>query len=89
MRTLIFIVAGIVVFVAIYLLARLLAGDRGAAAMALKVFLPVWFIIAAINLTIGVRTAGYTVLEELPIFLIVFGVPAAAALIAWWRLGRA
>jgi hypothetical protein len=34
-------------------------------ARAAKAFLPVWLVASAINLTIGVVSAGYTVLEEL------------------------
>ena len=47
------------------------------------VFLPLWFVGAALNLWMGVQH-GYTVAEELPMFALVFGVPAAvASLIAW------
>jgi len=35
---------------------------------------------------LGVKRAGYSVSEEAPIFLVVFGIPAAAALLAWWKL---
>lgn len=34
----------------------------------------------------GVSRAGYSVAEEAPIFLPVFSVPAAVALLAIWRL---
>jgi len=50
------------------------------------VFLPLWLTGAGINLYLGVKTAGYTVREELPIFLLVFAIPAIAALLAWWKL---
>lgn len=49
-------------------------------------FLPLWFIGAGINLYLGVKTAGYTVGEELPIFLLVFAIPAIVALLVWWKL---
>lgn len=88
MRTLTFIAAGIVLFAVIYLVARTLA-PGGASAMALKIFLPVWFIIAVINLMIGVNTAGYTVMEELPILLVIFGIPAVIALAVRWRETKA
>ena len=42
---------------------------------------------ALLNLWIGVSRAGYTVLEELPIFLLIFAVPAAAAAYVWWKSG--
>ncbi len=34
---------------------------------------------------LGVRQAGYSVREELPIFLLIFLVPAAAALLLRWK----
>jgi hypothetical protein len=36
-------------------------------------------------LWVGVSKAGYSVAEELPILLVLFGVPAAAALILQWK----
>ncbi len=44
-------------------------------------FIPLWFIAAAVNMAVGVLHAGYTVMQELPMFLIVFGVPTIIALI--------
>jgi hypothetical protein len=35
---------------------------------------------------VGVKSAGYTVREEFPIFLVVFAIPAVVALLAWWKL---
>jgi hypothetical protein len=43
----------------------------GRAALA---FVPLWFIGAVINMWIGVSRAGYSLTDEAPIFLIVFGV---------------
>jgi hypothetical protein len=61
-----------------------LGGTAGIAAGAL-VFLPLWLIGAGINLIVGVKKAGYTVAEETPIFLVVFAIPAAVALLMWWK----
>ena len=55
---------------------------------AVKLFLPLWFAGASINLWIGVISAGYTVREEAPIFLAVFGVPATASLLILWLTSR-
>ena len=55
---------------------------------AMKLFLPLWFTGALINLWIGVARAGYTVMEEAPIFLVVFGVPAIASLLILWLTSR-
>ncbi len=50
-------------------------------------FIVVWLIATGFNLSIGVRR-GYPVAEELPIALLVFAVPAAAAAVLWFRLSR-
>jgi hypothetical protein len=44
-------------------------------------FIVLWMLVAGVNLWIGVARAGYSFTEELPIFLIIFGIPAAAAII--------
>ena len=48
----------------------------------------VWLVAAAVNLWIGVTRAGYSVAEEAPIFVVVFAVPAAVALLVAWALTR-
>ena len=53
-----------------------------------KLFLPLWLVAAIVNLWIGVSRAGYTVADEAPVFLIVFGVPAAVALAALWQMSK-
>jgi hypothetical protein len=67
-------------------LAGYLLGGVSAIAIATLVFLPLWLVGAGINMVMGLKQAGYSVAEETPMFLLVFGVPAAAALIAWWML---
>ncbi len=82
MRSLVFIVAGIILFALIVVISRYASGGSATLRQALMVFIPAWFLAAAINLTIGVTKAGYTVMEEVPIFLIIFGIPAVVALLA-------
>lgn len=53
-----------------------------------KLFLPLWLVAAGVNMWIGVSRAGYTVADEAPLFLLVFGIPAAVALVALWQLSR-
>jgi hypothetical protein len=48
-------------------------------------FIPIWFCLSALNLWIGVKQAGYSIGEELPIFLLVFTIPASIAALLWWR----
>ncbi|MEK7728854.1 MAG: hypothetical protein AAB354_10605, partial [candidate division KSB1 bacterium] len=43
------------------------------------------FLAAAANMWVGVARAGYSVQEELPIFLLIFLVPAAVALLVRWK----
>ena len=50
---------------------------------AMKVFIPLWAVAAGVNMYIGVAEAGYSVMEELPIFLLIFGLPATAAGVLW------
>jgi len=39
-------------------------------------------------MAVGVFKAGYSVAEELPIFLFIFAVPALVAGLLWWKFGR-
>ena len=64
------------------------AGQPTFLARSALVFIPLWFIGAAINMWIGVSKAGYSVKEEIPFFFIVFLIPAAVAFIFWWRYSR-
>jgi len=87
MHTILVIGAGFVLLGICLLLGRLVGATPSSrlAAGALA-FLPVWLAAAGANMWIGVRRAGYSVAEEAPVFVIVFAVPAAVALLAWWRL---
>jgi hypothetical membrane protein len=58
---------------------RLLVRDKARATWA---FLFLWFIVSLGNLLVGVLSAGYGWAEEAAVWLFVFGVPAALALIA-------
>ena len=57
-------------------------------ALAAKIFLPAWLLVACTNMWVGIYHAGYSVQEELPILLIVVAVPAVAAGVAIWLLAR-
>jgi hypothetical protein len=62
------------------------AGGHAALPRAALVFIPLWLVGAAVNMAIGVKRAGYSVGEELPVLLLVFAVPSLVALSLWWRL---
>ncbi|MGH8082971.1 MAG: hypothetical protein ACREP7_20500 [Lysobacter sp.] len=90
MHTIMVILGGFILL-ALCLLGGRLFGGPGAAALitGLKLFLPLWLLGAGLNMYIGVARAGYSVAEELPIFLLIYAVPAAVAALLWWRLARA
>jgi hypothetical protein len=50
-----------------------------------QVFIALWFLAAAVNMWMGVSRAGYSVMDELPIFLVIFALPAAAGAWVWWK----
>ena len=84
MRTLLFLVVGLV------LGAGTVAGGRAIGitrVAALTVFGVLWVAVAAWNLWQGVTHAGYTVLEELPIFLAIAGLPIGLVAMMARRLG--
>lgn len=86
MRTAIIIFAGFVLWAACIGLARFLSGPNSSSmTTATVVFVVLWFIAAALNLWMGVTRAGYSFGEELPIFLLIFLLPAAAAAVAKWK----
>ena len=72
----------------LFLAPRLSASAGRPIAFAVKLFLPLWFAGALINLWIGVARAGYGVMEEAPIFLVVFGLPAIASLLILFLTSR-
>ncbi|HZM11232.1 MAG TPA: hypothetical protein VFC15_13585 [Candidatus Limnocylindrales bacterium] len=86
MRTLIIIVAGFVVWAICLGSAKLLANASSrSVTVATAVFAVFWFLAAAANMWIGVSRAGYAFRKELPIFLLIFLVPVATAVMVKWK----
>lgn len=85
MHTLIVIGIGLLVLGACLFTGHALGGTPAMARAALY-FLPLWLIGAGINMYVGVKSGGYAVSEEAPVFLIVFALPALVALLVWWKL---
>jgi len=85
MRTAVIILGGLVLL-GLFALAgwRFGGGSRGLATAAIG-FVVIWLVIAVANMWVGVTRAGYSVAEELPIFAVIFVVPAAVAAIVWWK----
>ena len=86
MRTLIIILGGFVLLAACIGVARLASANAAAPALAITIFIVIWFLVAATNMWFGVARAGYSFTEELPIFLLIFLVPVAAAAMLKWKL---
>ena len=78
-----FALLGVLLFVG----PRLNLAGASPIAFAVKLFIPLWFVASLINLVVGINRAGYTFLQEAPILLLVFGVPAAVAGLICWRFG--
>jgi hypothetical protein len=87
MRTALFLVAGFLLLAGALLLGRLFSTNYpGATVAATAAYVALWFVIAGANMWVGVARAGYSVTEELPIFLLIFGLPAAVAIILKWKM---
>jgi len=85
MRTMIIIVGGLVLLAACIVVARLTGSNSATVGTAIKIFIAIWFVVATVNLWMGVTRAGYSFLEELPIFLLIFLLPVAAAVFVKWK----
>lgn len=87
MRTGLFLLAGFLLLAALLILARLFSTEYPAASRVATIgFVALWLLAAGFNMWVGVAKAGYPVAEELPIFLLVFGLPAVAAVLLKWKL---
>ena len=84
MRTALIILAGFVVW-GLCLGVGKVIGAREAIGAATAIFCVVWFVVAGVNMWMGVTKAGYSVREELPIFLVIFLVPAIVAIVVKWK----
>ena len=64
MRTLLFLVAGLLLLAAFLLLAKLFSPNYpDATRLATIAYVTLWFIIAGVNMWVGVARAGYSVAE--------------------------
>jgi len=82
MRTLLFLLAGFLLVGASFILGKLFLDlYAGAITWATSLFIVLWLAVAAANLVAGVRRAGYGIAEELPFFLLIFGLPALCILL--------
>ena len=86
MRTALFLTSGLLLMASTLILARLFAEHFPSAPnWALALGLGLWLAATVANMWIGVSRAGYSIADELPILLLLFAVPAAAAVLIRWR----
>lgn len=88
MHMLMVIADGIVLLGLFLLFGKLWGGVEPDLALAAKAFVPVWLVVALVNMWVGVTKAGYSVRDELPILAIVFIVPTVLAAGVIWRMTR-
>jgi hypothetical protein len=86
MRTALFLTSGLLLMASLLIVAKLFSEHFPSAPNWVLAFgLSLWLAVTAANMGIGVAKAGYSVTEELPILLLLFGVPAAVAVLVRWR----
>ena len=83
MRTALIILGGLVAWGVFVAAAKASLNPAKAVGTATVAFVGGWFLVAAINMYFGVAKAGYSFREELPIFLVIWLVPAVAAVLGW------
>jgi hypothetical protein len=86
MRTGLFLLSGFLLLAASLILGKLFSANYpGGSTVATVLFVVLWLAVAITNMWVGVAKAGYTVAEELPILALIFGVPAAVAIVTRWK----
>jgi hypothetical protein len=86
MRTALFLLAGFLFLAGSFIVGKLFSANYpNGTTVAAALFVALWLVIASVNMWVGVAKAGYSVAEELPILALIFGVPAAAAVLVKWK----
>jgi hypothetical protein len=86
MRTGLFLAAGFLLLGASLILGRLFSSNYpDAVRWSVIMFVCMWLALTGANMWVGVARAGYSVAEELPIMLLLFGLPALSAVLLKWR----
>jgi hypothetical protein len=86
MRTILFLVSGLLLMSSFLIMAKLFSEHFPSAPnWALALGLGLWLAVTGVNMWIGVSKAGYSVAEELPILTLLFLMPAVAAILVRWR----
>jgi len=89
MRTTLLVVGGLFLLLFFVVVGGYAGGTANASmARAALYYLVVWFIVAAVNMGLGLKRDLRPMADEGPTFAIVFLIPAVVALFVWWRLSR-
>jgi hypothetical protein len=87
MRTPLFLLVGFLLLAASALLGKLFSSNfPNATYAAILSFVVLWLAISGANMWVGVAKAGYSLNEELPIFLLIFSVPTVVAIFLEGRI---
>ena len=86
MRTLLIILGGFALWGVCLAVAKPFgSASPTSTAYATWAFAIMWGLLAAGNMWLGVTQAGYSFTEELPIFLVIFLLPVATAIVVKWK----
>ncbi|GEM_PF-645162 len=89
MRSIIITTVGLILWALFLAIPKMIKRDSAQAKIiATYLFIGLWFLIAAHNMWKGMQV-GYSFLEELPIFLMIFLIPSAAALLVKMKFLKA
>lgn len=87
MRTALFLASGFLLLAAALILAKLFSQNLpSATTWATAGFALLWLAVTGANMWVGVTKAGYSPAEELPIFVLLFGIPAVVAAVLKWKV---
>lgn len=79
--------AGLLLLAAMLIFSKLFTDHYpNATSWAVTAFLLVWLLATGFNMWVGVNKAGYSFAEELPILLVLFLIPAVAAISLKWKV---
>lgn len=88
MRTMLIIIGGLLLLGVFMGIGRVVGSGRPRAyGVSFALFAAAWTILAAANMWVGISRAGYSFMEELPIFLVIVLVPVACGYSLQRRLG--
>jgi len=83
MHTILFIISGLLGYAVILGLCFMLDGKKNFISYGSKLFIPLWLVASLSNMYVGVVSAGYSIFEELPIFLVTFCFPTFIVALTW------